>query len=170
MNWLPEGKVKLLMETNVKEIKENSVILENSEKEKVEINNDIVFTMIGRELPVEFFKKSNIKMEGELSLISKLQFLLLILVSGVIYFGKSSTNVYKYTLGEKVNSVGDFLSQLFSLEFWRKFITLPFYFLGDLFSDSMRIWSVTKYINAFVAYFAIIGTVILRILSTCKFY
>jgi thioredoxin reductase/ferredoxin len=155
------GKVKLLMESNVNEIKENSTILENSEKQKEEIKNDIVFTMIGRELPVEFFKKSNIKMEGELSLISKLQFLLLILVSSVIYFGKSSAAVYKYTLGEKVNSFGDFINQLFSFDFWGKFISLPAYLLDILFSDSIRIWTVTKYINALIAYFAIIATVIL---------
>ncbi len=163
------GKVKLLMETNIKEIKEDSVILENSEKEIVEFKNDIVFTMIGRELPVEFFKKSNIKMEGELSFTSKLQFLLLILVSGVIYFGKSSTDLYKYTLGEKVNSFGEFIGNLFSFEFWGKFVSLPFYLLETLFSGSVRIWSVTKYVNAFIAYLSIIGTIILGIYLLYKF-
>jgi len=157
------------METNVKEVKEEKVELENSRHEKFEIENDIVFTMIGRELPVEFFKKSNIKMEGELSLISKLQFLLLIIVSGVIYFGKSSTDLYKYILGEKVSSFGDFLSQLFTIDFWGKFITLPLYLLGTLFSDSIRIWTVTKYVNALIAYFAIIGTILLGIYLVFKF-
>ena len=82
----------------------------DSDGKEFQIENDMVFTMIGRELPVDFFKKSNIKMEGELSIISKLQFLLLILVSGVIYFGKSSTDLFKYTIGEKVNSFGDFIT------------------------------------------------------------
>ncbi|MCB9248693.1 MAG: 4Fe-4S binding protein [Ignavibacteriales bacterium] len=121
----------------------------------------MVFTMIGRELPTEFFNKSNIKMEGELSLISKLQFLLLIFISGVIYFGKSSADLYKYTLGEKVDSFIDFLNQLFTIEFWGKFISLPAYLLETLTSDSIRIWSVTKYINAFVAYIVLIGALIL---------
>ncbi|MCB0752398.1 MAG: NAD(P)-binding domain-containing protein, partial [Ignavibacteriae bacterium] len=156
-----QNKVKLLMETNVNEIKEDRVIIESSDKEKIELKNDIVFTMIGRELPTEFFNKSNIKMEGELSLISKLQFLLLIFVSGVIYFGKSSADLYKYTLGEKVDSFGDFFNQLFTIEFWGKFISLPAYLLETLTSDSIRIWSVTKYINAFVAYIALIGALIL---------
>ncbi len=156
-----DGKIKLLLNTNVKEIREGKVVLENSDKEQIETKNDVVFTMIGRELPVEFFKKSNIKMEGELSLISKLQFLLLILVSGVIYFGKSSADLYKYTLGEKVNSFGDFVGQLFTVDFWGKIISLPAYLLSTLFSDSIRIWTVTKYINALIAYIAIIGTVFL---------
>ena len=163
------GKVKLRMETNVKEIKKDSVILENSEKEIVEFNNDIVFTMIGRELPTEFFKKSNIKMEGELSLTAKLQFLLLILVSGVIYFGKSSADLYNYTLGEKVNSFSEFIGNLFSLEFWGKFVSVPFYLFETLFSGSVRIWSVTKYVNAIIAYLCIIGTIILGIYLLYKF-
>ncbi|MCB0749180.1 MAG: NAD(P)-binding domain-containing protein, partial [Ignavibacteriae bacterium] len=156
-----QNKVKLLMETNVNEIKEDRVIIESSDKEKIELKNDMVFTMIGRELPTEFFNKSNIKMEGELSLISKLQFLLLIFISGVIYFGKSSADLYKYTLGEKVDSFSDFFNQLFTIEFWGKFISLPAYLLETLTSDSIRIWSVTKYINAFVAYIVLIGALIL---------
>jgi len=163
------GKIELLMETNVKEVREDKVLLTNPENEVKEINNDIVFTMIGRELPVEFFKKSNIKMEGELSLISKLQFLLLILVSGVIYFGKSSASVYKYTLGEKVDSFGDIISQIFSFDFWSKFLSIPFFLIDTLFSDSIRIWSVTKYINALVAYLCIIGTVLLGFYLLFKF-
>jgi phosphoglycerate kinase len=157
------GKVKLLLESNVTSIEEEKVTLTSSQDEQIELKNDSVYTMIGRELPVDFFKKSNIKMEGELSLTAKLQFLLLILVSGVIYFGKSSTDLFKYTLGDKVNSFGEFVVELFTLEFWGKFISIPFYLLDTLFYGNVRIWSVTKYINAIVAYIAIIGTLLLGV-------
>ncbi|MCP5061734.1 MAG: 4Fe-4S binding protein [Ignavibacteriae bacterium] len=71
----------------------------------------MVFTLIGRELPVSFFKRSGIKMEGELSLTSKLQFLLLLFVAGVIYFGNSSADFYKHFFG-KLDSFGDVVGQL----------------------------------------------------------
>lgn len=162
------GKVKFLMETNVKEIKENSVVLINKNHKEIEIENSMVFTMIGKELPVDFFKRSNIKMEGELSLTSKLQFVLLILVSGIIYFGKSSADFYKHFFG-KVESWGDVFGQLFSGVFWYKFITMPGVLFSTLFSDSIRVWSVTKYINATVAYFAFTAAVILGVYLLIRF-
>jgi thioredoxin reductase/Fe-S-cluster-containing hydrogenase component 2 len=169
LNKLVEsGKVKLLMETDVKEIKETEVILIDKSGQEVTLKNSIVFTMIGRELPVQFFKRSGIKIEGEFSLNSKLQFALLLLISGVIYFGKSSAYVYKDIFG-KVDSFGDVLGYLFKAEFWEKFLTLPFVLLSTLFSDQVRIWSVTKYISAFVAYFSFVAAVLLGVYLLIKF-
>ena len=162
------GKVKFLMETNVKEIKENSVLLVEKNNKEIELENSMVFSMIGKELPVDFFKRSNIKMEEELSLNSKLQFLLLILISGIIYFGKSSADFYKHFFG-KVESWGDVFSNLFNTSFWYKFITLPGILISTLFSDSVKIWSVTKYINAAVAYFSFTAAIILGIYLLVKF-
>lgn len=162
------SKVKLLMETDVKEIRENSVLLVDKNNKEIEIENTMIFSMIGKELPVDFFKRSNIKMEGELSLNSKLQFLLLILISGIIYFGKSSADFYKHFLG-KVESWGDVFGNLFDTSFWYKFITLPGVLFSTLFSDTVKIWSVTKYINATVAYFSFTAAVILGIYLLIKF-
>ncbi|MDP2363766.1 MAG: NAD(P)-binding domain-containing protein, partial [Ignavibacteria bacterium] len=74
-----DGKLKLMMESEVKEIKEDKVVLVDKDKNEVIIDNSMVFTMIGKELPLDFFKRSKIQMEGELSLTAKLQFALLIL-------------------------------------------------------------------------------------------
>ena len=73
------GKISLLMSSNPKEIKESSVVILKENNEEAEIENSAVFTMIGKELPVAFFKRSNIKMEGEFSFTNKLQFLMLLL-------------------------------------------------------------------------------------------
>ncbi|MBU2492872.1 MAG: NAD(P)-binding domain-containing protein [Bacteroidetes bacterium] len=162
------GKVKILLETNVKEIKENSVLLLEKNGNEIEIENTLVFSMIGKELPVDFFKRSNIKMEGELNLTLKLQFVLLILVSGIIYFGKSSADFYKHFF-DKSEGWGDLISYLFKGEFWYKFITLPGVLVSTLSSDSVRIWSVTKYINASVAYLSFTCAVILGIYLLAKF-
>ena len=169
LNKLVEaGKIKLLMETKVKEIKENEVILTEKSGKEFTLKNSMVFTMIGGELPTQFFKRSGIKMEGEFSLNAKLQFALLLLVSGVIYFGKSSAYFYKELFG-KLDSFGEVIGYLFTTEFWGKFLTLPGVLLSTLFSEQVRIWSVTKYISAAVAYFCFIAVVILGIYLLIKF-
>jgi thioredoxin reductase/ferredoxin len=163
-----EGKIKLMMESSIREIKDDIVVLENKDGSESEIKNSMLFCMIGRELPVQFFKRSNIKMEGELSLTAKLQFALLLLVSGIIYFGKSSAYFYKDLFG-KVDSFGDIAGYLFKTEFWGKFVTIPAILLSALFSDQVRIWSVTKYISAAVAYFCFAGAVLLGTYLLIKF-
>ncbi len=157
-----EGKVKLLMGTNIKEIKKNSVLVIDKENRKLEIENTMVYSMIGRELPVSFFIRSNIKMEGELSLIAKLQFLLLIFVSGVIYFGKSSRSFYEYFFGGKADSFSELISNLFTGAFWYKFITFPAYVFENLLPD--KFWDIGGYFSPvinFVAFLSFIGSIFL---------
>ena len=163
-----QGKIKLLMETTVKEIKDDSASLINKSGEELSVKNSMVFTMIGRELPVQFFKRSGIKMEGELSLNAKLQFVLLLLVAGIIYFGKSSSDFYKDLFG-KVESIGTAAGYVFNPEFWGKFLSLPSVLFSALFSDQVRIWSVTKYINAVVAYFCFVAGGLLALYLLIKF-
>lgn len=162
------GKIKLLMQSNVKEIQDSTVQLIDKNGEEFEIKNSMVFTMIGRELPVDFFKRSNIKMEGELSITAKLQFLLLLLVSGIIYFGKSSSDFYEYFFG-KVDSLSEIVAHKVSVEFITKFFTLPFEIISILFSDKVKIWTVTKYVNALIAYFCLLFSVILGVYLLYKF-
>lgn len=163
-----EGKIKLMMESSVKDIRDDIVVLKNKDGSESEIKNSMLFCMIGRELPVQFFKRSNIKMEGELSINAKLQFVLLILVAGIIYFGKSSAYFYKDLFG-KVDSFFDVARYLFTTEFWEKFLTLPVILLSTLLSDQVKIWSVTKYISAVVAYFCFTAAVLLGIYLLIKF-
>ncbi len=163
-----EGKIDIKLQTQVKEIRESKVVLVNKDKSEIELDNSMVFTMIGRELPTDFFKRSGIKMEGELSLTAKLQFALLLLFAGVLYFGKSSADLFEHFFG-KLNSWGEIFSQIFKLEFWSKFFALPGLIFSALFSDTVRIWNVTKYINAGIAYFAFIGAVILGLYLLYKF-
>ncbi len=163
-----EGKISLKMETKVKEITKHTVILTDKNNEEIHLDNSMVFTMIGRELPLEFFRKSKIKMEGELSTISKLQFALLLLFGGVLYFGKSSADLYEYLFG-KSNSFSDMFANIFTLSFLAKFFSVPVTIIEHLFSDSIKIWSVTKYFNALIAYFSFVAFVVLGIYLLYKF-
>jgi len=162
------GKINVLKSSTPLQITESGVIV-STRGEEVEIENDLVFTMIGRELPFSFFRNSGIKMEGELSLIGKLQFLLLILISGVIYFGKSSADFYKSVTESKLDSFTDVIVHLFSPHIWYKLLLLPWDLLETLFSDKVRIWSVTKYINAVVAYISFIGAMLLGLFLLYNF-
>ena len=54
-------KVKVLFNTNVKEIKNDSVILANgANNSDFEIKNDLVYIFAGGELPTEFLKRAGI--------------------------------------------------------------------------------------------------------------
>jgi len=162
-----EGKINLLLETNAKEIKNESVILTDKNRKETEIKNSMVFTMIGKELPIEFFKRSNIRIEGELSLFSKLQLVLLFLFAGILYFGKSSAEFYDKFFGN-VDSWSNVFSSIFSFEFWNKFFSLPAIILSNIIYES-KVWSFTKYFNALIAYFSLIAFVLLGVYVFYKF-
>ena len=163
------GKIKLMMKSKVKEIREDNVVLIDKDKKEVIIDNSMVFIMIGKELPLDFFKRSKIQMEGELSLTAKLQFALLIFFAGVLYFGKSSADLFEHFLG-KMNSWSDVFSNLFNARFWSDFATLPVLIIDTIFSDKIRVWSFTKYFNAFVAYLSLIGFILLGAYLLYKFF
>ncbi|HAI11157.1 MAG TPA: iron-sulfur cluster-binding protein [Phycisphaerales bacterium] len=60
-----ENKLKLMMASNVKTITENDVTLIDKDKQDVTIANDAVITLIGREAPLDFFRKSGIHINGD---------------------------------------------------------------------------------------------------------
>ncbi len=61
----PEGSLKLLMASNVSDIRDDAVDITLSDGETQTVPNDAVFTMIGREAPLDFFRKSGVKILGE---------------------------------------------------------------------------------------------------------
>jgi thioredoxin reductase/ferredoxin len=64
LDRLPEGSVKLRLGTVVKEIRPGEAVLANGAEET--IRNDVVFTMLGRDAPLEFFRRSGIRIAGEM--------------------------------------------------------------------------------------------------------
>ncbi|MEQ8819917.1 MAG: NAD(P)-binding domain-containing protein [Sumerlaeia bacterium] len=59
------GRFRLMMGSNLKEVRESDVELEDADGQAVTLPNDIVFAMIGREAPLDFFRKSGIPIIGE---------------------------------------------------------------------------------------------------------
>ncbi len=60
------GRLRLLLGTSPKSIDEQTVVLSGSEGEET-LPNDAVFSMIGREPPLDFFRRSGVDIHGESS-------------------------------------------------------------------------------------------------------
>jgi len=83
------GSVLPALGTTVKEIRDNEVTLVNEEGQEQIIPNDVVFTMIGREAPLGFFRGSGIPIRGEGTVRGWLAFASLLLFCIFIYTWKS---------------------------------------------------------------------------------
>lgn len=59
------GKLQFLMGTNLQEINEDHVIVCGEDNQDCKVENDTVFTLIGREPPLDFFRKSKIPVTGD---------------------------------------------------------------------------------------------------------
>ena len=107
-----EGRIKPEFQSEVIEIASDKVIIKTPQGQK-SIENDAVLTLIGKELPLEFFKRSGIKIEGERNLLWYVQYACLLSFFFMLYFGKKG-NAYDVFSG--ITSV--------SGKFWA-FLTAP---------------------------------------------
>ena len=60
------GSIRLLMASQVLSIAEDAVALKDAEGQQLSLPNDAVFSMIGREAPLEFFRRSGVEISGEM--------------------------------------------------------------------------------------------------------
>jgi thioredoxin reductase/ferredoxin len=60
-----EGTLRFHMGTNLQEINEDHVVICGADNQDCKIPNDYVFTLIGREPPLDFFRKSKITVTGD---------------------------------------------------------------------------------------------------------
>jgi len=59
------GSIRLMMASNVKEIREGEIVITDRAGREEIIPNDAVFAMIGREAPLDFFRRSGVPIRGE---------------------------------------------------------------------------------------------------------
>jgi polyferredoxin len=88
------GSITPVFNSSVKEIREHDVVLNASDGEKT-IPNQAVFALLGSEIPTAFFKRSNIKMEGEKNAQWWVYLIAMVSFFTMLYFGKAgfSSNV-----------------------------------------------------------------------------
>ncbi|MCP5053111.1 MAG: NAD(P)-binding domain-containing protein [bacterium] len=153
-----EGKVKLMMASGVKEITDDKVVVTDKNKKEETFNNSMVFVMIGKELPLDFFKKINIKMEGVLSKIDKWMYFALLMFSGVVYFGKAGIGaVLTKTGAAEPASWGTIIAQMFNPVFWGELLMYPF--KGGFFETAGK-WNWTYSLNGLIGYLCFIAFVV----------
>jgi NosR/NirI family transcriptional regulator, nitrous oxide reductase regulator len=61
----PTGSIALELATTVSRIEPNEVKLKRADGTEVTLPNDAVFSMIGREAPLDFFRRSGLKVRGD---------------------------------------------------------------------------------------------------------
>jgi thioredoxin reductase/ferredoxin len=114
-DFMPEdhmpGKINLLMKSQVKEIEDYEVTLIDKDGNELTIPNDAVFTMIGREAPLDFFRRSKVKIKNELGISG-----LTALIISLIFF----TFIYNWKAGGS-------LTKLFQANQWFPYNLIPFF-------------------------------------------
>ncbi|MEX0999722.1 MAG: NAD(P)-binding domain-containing protein [Thermodesulfobacteriota bacterium] len=114
-DFMPEdhmpGKINLLMKSQVKEIEDHEVTLIDRDGDELTIPNDAVFTMIGREAPLDFFRRSKVKIKNELGISG-----LTALIISLIFF----TFIYNWKAGGS-------LTKLFQANQWFPYNLIPFF-------------------------------------------
>lgn len=83
------GKLDLLLGTSVIRIDRRSVTLQNTQP--FEVPNDAVFTMLGREAPLDFFRRSGIALRGEWTLKTWATFLSFFAFCWFLYLWKAGS-------------------------------------------------------------------------------
>ena len=83
------GTITPMFESSVKEIRENEVVIAGKTGERI-LPNQAVFGLIGTEIPIEFFQRSHIRMEGEKHFADWAKIAALLLFASVLYFGKKA--------------------------------------------------------------------------------
>jgi thioredoxin reductase/ferredoxin len=91
----PPGSIRLLMGSQIARIEEGRVtIIAEGGQEQV-IENDVVFSMIGREAPLDFFRRSGIRITGEWTPVGYLSFAIFFVCCCFIYLWKGGTDLKK---------------------------------------------------------------------------
>ncbi len=89
------GSVHLALQTRIKEIQKDKVILLNERSQETVLRNDVVFSMIGREAPLDFFRRSGIPIRGEWRASTWISFIAFFVFCVFLYNWKSSGDLNK---------------------------------------------------------------------------
>ncbi len=128
------GALKILPNSSVSNITPQEVHLTDSQNHQHALPNDTVFSLIGREAPLDFFRKSKISIAGEWRKPQKLNLLLMVLFALWVYHWKkdylpawgidpqawwsgvtAATDSFLYTLAKSASGRGFYYSLAYCL-------------------------------------------------------
>ncbi|MBL8862224.1 MAG: NAD(P)-binding domain-containing protein [Planctomycetes bacterium] len=82
------GSIELLLSSAVRSIEEREVVVRDATGADRRMPNDAVFAMIGREAPLDFFRKSGVRIRGEWTARSWISLALVLLAAVFVYHWK----------------------------------------------------------------------------------
>ncbi|HEV2063653.1 MAG TPA: NAD(P)-binding domain-containing protein [Thermoanaerobaculia bacterium] len=92
----PPGSVRLALATQVVTVEPKQVTLKDEAGHSTTFPNDVVFTMLGREAPLEFFRRSGIPIRGEWKASTWASFVAFFLFCVFLYNWKAGGAVNQY--------------------------------------------------------------------------
>lgn len=96
------GDVRVLMKSDVLTVGDASVEVNTVEGVET-IENDVVFTMLGREAPLDFFRRSGVPIRGEWRVSAWISFALIMLACVFVYHWKTSAGIPIYNWFQEAN-------------------------------------------------------------------
>ncbi len=116
----PPGSVRLAMGTQVVRIAPKQATLRDDAGKEMTVPNDVLFTMLGREAPLEFFRRSGIPIRGEWKPSTRAAFLAFFLFCVFLYNWKAGgelnrhfreNNLFPYNVPALFEKAGGAVSQ-----------------------------------------------------------
>jgi thioredoxin reductase len=83
------GSTRVMMSSTVKEIRDGAVVVTAADGHDVTLSNDAVFSMIGREPPLDFFRRSGVRIRGEWRVGTWIGLILFLAFCVLLYHWKS---------------------------------------------------------------------------------
>ncbi|MCS6913706.1 MAG: NAD(P)-binding domain-containing protein [Myxococcales bacterium] len=90
------GRLTLQLSSHVREIRPAEVVLEDAEGRQVQLPNDVVFVMIGREAPLGLLRRAGVRIAGDWSPRRVVGCLLFLALCLFIYSWKGATSVREF--------------------------------------------------------------------------
>jgi thioredoxin reductase/ferredoxin len=90
------GSINVMMGSRLKEIRDGEVVITDHDGRDQSIRNDAVFAMIGREPPLDFFRRSGVRLRGEWRAGTYAGLMALVLFCVFIYHWKKDAGIPVY--------------------------------------------------------------------------
>ena len=99
------GRLRTALGTRVREIRDREVILESKDGSRETMPNDVVFSMIGREAPLDFFRRAGIRLLGETRGIQWLWVIGIFVAVVLLYNWKNDGLLLQFLTGQRDDTV-----------------------------------------------------------------
>ncbi len=87
------GSLALMLSSTVQRLEPGAAVLREASGAEARLPNDAVFTMIGREAPLEFFRRSGVQIRGEWTLGRWVSLCLILLAAVFVYHWKTEAGI-----------------------------------------------------------------------------